>query len=221
MPTAPSNLAASRGGIGEIALAWTNTETYETVEVYRSATPGSVVDDYELAEVVDGTTEAYTDTDRRDGERLYYRVAGVTNGTRSTLSNEADTVTRLPTPMDLAAAPGSTSIDVSWTTNHDAGWTRVEYRPSDVDTWTQGPTVDVDDDSTATLTGLRTGEEYKVRALAITEHLERVDGTLYVLAGETEPVVNDDSTEFYAQIVWEETGQLVIEDAATIGLTEI
>ena len=158
-----------------IELSWTATSS---VDVYRSQSPGGLSrGDY--SEVATGVNSPYTDTGLDDGERYFYRIAESGGGA---LSNEGDATTRLPSPTALAVdAVGADSIGLSWTSNHDNGQTRVEYRPTGTSAWSAGPTVD-NSTETATISGLRNGERYDLRVVATTEHADALDATNFDVA---------------------------------------
>lgn len=176
---APTLDAADTSIEGEVTISWTKNDdnTGGRFEIWR-ATQSGARDNGSIIEDTDQSVTSYTDTDLLDGERYWYMVTRVTTdddtvgGPITTFadSNDLDGTTVLPPPTNLSSpAHTASSIDLTWSATHNNGDTRVEYRPSDVGSWTTDQTVSRDTES-ATVDGLRNGEEYDLRVVAQTEH---------------------------------------------------
>lgn len=158
---------------GEVVISWSLADGVDdgTVRLFRS-TDGSLGS--EVASISDLSTTMWTDSSLDDGIQYYYTVR-LETGTASVDSSQDSAVTLLPAPENLSAtATDVTSIDISWTASHNAGETRVEFKPSDASTWTASGTV-ARSTETATISGLRNGEEYNIRVIAVTDAAETVD----------------------------------------------
>lgn len=173
-----TDLSAVASGKGQIDLSFTPADNADDHNVYRSTEPGVTTSDQLAGTTVDGS---FTDTDLLDGTEYYYRVGGTNSVGEGPLSNEANEKTILPAPVDLTATSVGTSVvSVSWDATHDNGETRVETRPTGETAWGDAApggaetTVAFDVES-ATLTGLRNGEAYDARVVAVTDDAERVD----------------------------------------------
>lgn len=170
---AASNVTLDASVEDEIAVSWTRNDDSPDGEweVYRSTdgTLGTLA-----ADTLALSTTSFTDTGLSDGEKYYYTVRRVTDHASSD-SGQPSAVTVLPAPTSLASpAHTADSIDLSWTDNHDYGDTQVQYKPSDVTSWTTFSTLAIGTNA-ETVTGLRNGELYDLRVLAHTEHTTTED----------------------------------------------
>lgn len=173
---APSMVSLDASTDREITLNWSNQETYDEIRIWRALASGAADPaDYSTVATLSSGATSYTDTDLLDGERYYYRVAGVVSGYAPSPSAEFWGQTNQPAPTNLSTSnTDATSTDLDWTANHNNGQTRIEYKRSSASTWTQAATQSYTND-TYTLSGLLNGEQYDVRVVATTEHTETVD----------------------------------------------
>lgn len=142
-----------------------------TVQIFRS-TDGSLGD--AVTTISDLSQTSYTDTGLADGTQYHYTIRLVAADATADSGQQAAT-TILPPPTGLATtAIGSTTVDIEWSASHDAGATRIEYKPSDTSTWTVSETV-ARTVELATIDDLRNGEEYDIRVIADTSDAEEVD----------------------------------------------
>ncbi|WP_135830631.1 fibronectin type III domain-containing protein [Halorussus halobius] len=175
---AASGLSLDTAIEDEIALSWTRNDNSSdgSWEIYRS-TDGSL--GTEITGGLSPDTTSFTDTGLLDGERYYYTVRRVT-GHASTDGPQANAITVLPAPTEFTVSNVTdTTADYAWTATHDHGETRVEYRPTtpngepDED-WQEHETVSRDTE-TVTVDGLRNGEQYEGRVVAVTDHTATED----------------------------------------------
>lgn len=93
--------------------------------------------------------------------------------TESSLSNEASAITVLPAPsIDTVTVQSKSQIDITWTVNADNGTQRVEYKRSSNTSWTTFSSGLALSTTSESITGLLNGEEYDVRVVAVTNHVE-------------------------------------------------
>src|SRR5690606_27874630 len=89
-PYAPSEIAATAAGTGQIDLSWTAGSGAISYNLYRSAQSGG----QSLTPVLTGLTgTSYSDTGLNDGTTYYYRVAAVNASGTSGFSAEAHATT--------------------------------------------------------------------------------------------------------------------------------
>ena len=170
---APSAVSLDTSVEDEISLSWTlnDNSTDGAVEVYRS-TDGTLGTEITGGLTPDATS--YTDTAVVDGEQYYYTIRRTTGHAESDSSQQSG-VTVLPAPTNLTVdAVTDTTVDLSWTDNHDNGQTRVEFKPASTSTWQTFATLAIGAGS-ETITGLRNGEQYDARVVATTEHADTED----------------------------------------------
>ncbi|PGF16189.1 hypothetical protein CP556_08730 [Natrinema sp. CBA1119] len=149
----------------EIDIAWilSDDNSDGQIHIYR--------DGASIASISRDET-MFTDTGvDLDGEQYSYSLERDTGDT--TASSGTDTVvTVLPAPTTLSVdAITVTSADISWTDNHNYGDTRIEFKQSDVGSWTTVSTLSRNTEA-ETLTDLLHGERYDTRVVAVTEHTE-------------------------------------------------
>ena len=157
----------------EITVSWTKNDDNSagSFEVYQSTdgTTGSAI-----ATGLGTTTTSHTESGLLDGEKYYYVVRRVTDATAD--STQQSGVTVLPAPTALSAtAVGTTTADVSWTANANNGNQRVECKPSDAGTWSNTSGTLSQTTTAYPVTGLRNGEQYDIRVVAFTDHVESAD----------------------------------------------
>lgn len=170
---APTLTVLDTSTAGQIVISWDLNANIQsgTVRIFRS-TDGSL--GTEVATISDLSTTSWTDTGVADGTEYFYTVRTETSTTFAD-SNQESATTVLPPPTSLiSTGTGDETIDVEWTASHNAGQTRVEYRPTDASAWEVSDTVGRTTE-TATIGGLRNGEEYDVRVVAVTADAEEVD----------------------------------------------
>jgi hypothetical protein len=139
-PTAPTNLAATVAGTGQINLSWTNTSTTQTgLKIERS------VDNVTFTQitVAGATAVSYSSIGLSASTTYFYRVRAMNLAGDSPYSSTASATTQAllplpPAPTNLAAsAAGSGQINLSWTdTSTIQGGVKVE-RSTDNVTFTQ------------------------------------------------------------------------------------
>ncbi|MBX0325797.1 fibronectin type III domain-containing protein [Halomicroarcula sp. F13] len=179
-PAAPTDWSLDTSVEDEITATWTNNAAFADYQDMRIGLAENGTS-YEAA--LGPTATSYTFSGLSDGQDYIAGnetyVVQYRNGSQSTswFADEvtATAVTLLPAPTDLAASNVTAdSVDLSWTANHDYGDTLVQYRPTDVGSWTTFATVSRTTE-TETITGLRNGEEYDARVVANTEHTQTED----------------------------------------------
>lgn len=157
----------------EITVSWSLTDDSPdgSVEIYRS-TDGSLGS--QVTTISNLSTTSWTDTGLADGTRYHYTIRRVASNA-SADSGQSSAVTILPAPTDLeATGVGEAIISIAWNATHDTGETRVEYKPTDTSTWSVFETIGRATE-TSTIEGLRNGERYDVRVVAVTDDAEEVD----------------------------------------------
>ena len=176
VPSAPTGLSATVTA-DDIALSWTDTDTRgDGFYVYRATTSGTTTADYTRVATVDAATTTHTDSGLLDGEKYYYRVVAYNESGESNPSNEASAITALPAPTGLTAdTVGVDQVDISWTPTHDNGNQRIEVKPASDSTWTNHSGAKSNTLASYLITGLRNGEQYDVRVVAYTDHVESID----------------------------------------------
>lgn len=181
LPAAPSALSLDASVEDEITASWTDNATFEDKYETKIRPTGSATWDHRDGLASDLTSYTFSGLD--DGEEYEAFVrATIAQHRRGALDvyffNDSTTVaavTVLPAPTSLSSpAHDATSIDLSWTDNHDYGDTRVEYKPSDAASWTTFATLAIGTNA-ETVTGLRNGELYDLRVVAQTEHTTTED----------------------------------------------
>ncbi|ELZ12506.1 Fibronectin type III domain protein [Natrinema thermotolerans DSM 11552] len=179
-PAAPYGLTLDASVEGEITASWTSDAAFlDNQDFLWKRSDGSYNVEYGI-----GTGESYTLSSLDDGEQYTIYVKSVVREVRNgemkynwwrTASNEESAVTFLPAPTNLTVdATSATSVDLSWTDNHDYGDTQVQYKPSDASTWTTFATVSRGTGAES-ITGLLNGEQYDARVVATTEHTTTED----------------------------------------------
>ncbi|WP_135827295.1 fibronectin type III domain-containing protein [Halorussus halobius] len=172
LPSA-SGIALDTAIEDELTLSWTRNDNSSdgTWELLRSTdgSTGAVV-----AMISDLSQTTYTDTGLSDGEKYYYTIRRETDHTAAE-SVQASAIALLSAPTGLSSPDqGATTIDLSWTANHDYGETRIDYKPTDQSEWQTHGTVARETEQ-YTLDGLRNGELYDIRVVAQTEHTTTED----------------------------------------------
>lgn len=167
-PLPSPTLDSVTAGYREVTVDWTLNDDNPDgdVIVYR--------DGESVATISDLSTTSYTDSGLLDGEEYSYYVERATPDASESSGSLSD-VTDLPAPTDLSAdAVTSTSVDLSWTSNHNYGDTRVEFREADASSWVTDVTVDYTTEA-ETISTLLNGEQYDARVVAETEHTSTED----------------------------------------------
>ncbi len=147
---------------GSVGLSWSD-ESETKYNVYRSSTPGSDFEDYELVETTSSTT--LTDAPG-EGQTWYYRVSAESDGAESTLSNEETVTAILPAPTEVSVSNvGTGSVDIQWTLNStDEDRVVVEISTDGGETWMELVLLDSGTESFEA-TGLLNGQSYFVRVV--------------------------------------------------------
>lgn len=171
---APTNVSVSAGS-RQATVVWTDiTTSGESYEIHRSQSSGVDTTGEPVSTVAAGV-ESYTGTGLNDGTQYHYRVVAVVDGQAGSDSAEVVATTDLPAPTDLTHPSASDeSAEYAWTTNHDNGETRVEYREDSASTWQTYSTVAFDVES-ETVDGLLNGQLYESRVVAQTPDAETED----------------------------------------------
>ena len=115
IPPVPVGLQAS-GGISQVSLSWSASNTATSYNVKRSTVSGGGSQGYTtIASLVFNT--AYTDTSVVNGTTYYYVVSAVNSAGQSANSSQASAEPVLPVPSApvLSAAAGDTEVLLSWT----------------------------------------------------------------------------------------------------------
>jgi fibronectin type 3 domain-containing protein len=118
-PAAPSALTASAGN-GQVTLSWTGSAGATSYNVYRGTSAGGE-GSTAIATGVTGTS--FVNTGLTNGTAYYYKVAAVSGGGTSAMSNEASATPLPPTPSaptGLAASAADTKVTLSWTASSGA-----------------------------------------------------------------------------------------------------
>lgn len=176
MPAAPADLTATRGGSGEVMLAWT-----------APAANGSAITDYAIESSGDGVT--WTTVDHAASAGTAVTVGGLTNGSPYSFRVAAlngvgqglwsDQVAATPTgtpavPGGLSAAVApvagvrSGQVKLTWTAPSDNGSAISDYlieQSVDGTTWTTVPDG-VSTSTTSSVAGLTNGSQYWFRVAA-------------------------------------------------------
>ncbi|HYO59954.1 Ig-like domain-containing protein [Archangium sp.] len=159
-PVAPSN-----GGY--LDLSWTsNTETdLAGYAVYRGTTAGGP-----YTKVASASASFHRDQGLSNGTAYYYVVVAVdVAGNQSPRSSEVSgtpTDTRAPLASGVAAAPGPTFADISWTTDEPAT-SQVEYGTTSALGSTTGVTSGRTTSHRVSLTGLQQNTTYFYRVRSV------------------------------------------------------
>lgn len=120
-PSAPSNLSATQGTEDQIDLSWTdNSSNEDGFYVYRAQSTGSSKSDYSQVADLAANTTAYTDGSLEDGEKYFYRVSSYNAAGESSLSNEDNAITVLPTTNPSLDTSVEDEITISWTKQDDS-----------------------------------------------------------------------------------------------------
>jgi hypothetical protein len=164
---------------GDVSLSWSNADSYDEVRVYRAQSPGVPTGTATPLATLAGGATTYTDETVDEGTTYHYVVVGVGNSIESEPSNEAETTTILPAPLDLAiAGVDNDGGDLSWTLQStDETSVVVETRLVGDSQWTEQSSLPAGTES-HTLSGLLNGREYECRVGAATS-----DATSYDLSG--------------------------------------
>lgn len=70
----PIDLRAIADGTDAIDLTWTNVGRFDQINIYRSRSESTDLENYTQIATVDYPAESHTDTDRTDGHTYHYRV---------------------------------------------------------------------------------------------------------------------------------------------------
>jgi len=170
-PRAPKNLAVSDTRNTEIDLTWDNDNSWDSLDILRAQSSGSVESDYTTVDTLNSIAESYTDTGLENGEKYYYRVKAIRSGI-SELSTETSGTTTVPTPSGLSVDNvASDEISISWNNNDNSSDGTIEiHRSQD---GSLGPSVASFSDLTTTSytdTGLEDGERLYYTVRRSTDH---------------------------------------------------
>ncbi|QRY26354.1 hypothetical protein JRZ79_13260 (plasmid) [Halobacterium sp. BOL4-2] len=191
-PAAPSNLSVDAPARHTVSADWTTNATtfppsFMEVRV-RVSGSGSPRDkhqiDYPRSTAELGVNAGFDETvPVRDGEQYDVRLDALTqqfrrgstsNWWRST-SSEKTVVTPLPAPTDHTyTSVTAVGAAHAWTSNHNYGTTTLQARHDGGD-WEDVVTGLNHADETYTITSLLNGEQYDVRAVAVTEHTQTTE----------------------------------------------
>jgi hypothetical protein len=108
----PTGLAATPGN-GMVTLSWTPVATAASYNVYRGTATGA----QSATAIASGlTTSALVDAGLANGTTYFYKVTAVGPGGESARSTEASATRFAPllAPTGVAAAPGDTTVSLSW-----------------------------------------------------------------------------------------------------------
>lgn len=188
----PTGLATTTPEQQQVTLDWEAVAGATEYRVYRATASGSVKGDY--TQVGTPASPPYDDTGLDDGERYFYRVTSYDGSTESGLSDEADTVTRLPPPFSLSVdAITGDQFDLSWTLGSTSEHgVRVFVSRDGGQTWTNDSGDLAAGTTTYTTTNLLDGEEYTITVEVFTEHATARDTVIpdtVILADDGEDVV--------------------------------
>jgi len=119
-PSTPTGLAATPGDT-KVMLKWSASRRATSYNVYRGVTPGGE----SATPIVSGVANtSFTDTNRTNGVKYYYKVAAANASGTSGLSNEANATpigaTPPPAPASLSAAPGNQKVVLTWSASPGA-----------------------------------------------------------------------------------------------------
>ncbi len=140
-PVAPSNLAATTVSNTQIDLAWTDTASTETGFKIERKTGANGT--YAEITTVGANVTTFSNTGLNPGVRYFYRVRAFNGTGNSGYSNEANALTLIKPPINLAAvAVGSSQIDLTWTdqTTTETGYS-IERKTGIAGTFTEVATV--------------------------------------------------------------------------------
>jgi hypothetical protein len=182
--------------VGEITVEWSlgDSVTEGSIEIYRSTdgSLGSVV-----TTIADLSTTSWTDTAVADGRQYQYTVRRVTPEATAD-SGQQSATTILPAPTGLAVdSVDDTGGTVSWTSNTTgATGHRIEVREDNTGSWTVAETGIAGDVESASVTGLRNGQLYGLRVVALAPDAESIDYEPDVAAGETLAIASGETYQF-------------------------
>ncbi|WP_197052463.1 fibronectin type III domain-containing protein, partial [Halobellus rufus] len=174
---APQNVTATPLDGDSVEVDFDPVAGADGYRAYRDTEPGVTTGDTLVDDV---SAPPVTDTGLLDGTAYHYVVVAYIDAEGPT-STEVSARTDLPAPYGLdVTAERATEFDCVWNAAHDNGTTRLECKPTDASEWgsaAPGGAETVVDHTVeeATLTGLRTGEDYDIRVVAVTEDAETPD----------------------------------------------
>ncbi|QRY21737.1 hypothetical protein JT689_01645 (plasmid) [Halobacterium sp. GSL-19] len=188
-PAAPSNLSVDAPARHTVSADWTTNATifppsFMEVRV-RASGSGSPRDkyriDYPRSTAEFGVNAGFDETvPVRDGEQYDVRLdalirqfrRGNTDAWWRSTSSEKTVVTPLPAPTDHTyTSVTAVGAAHAWTSNHNYGTTTLQARHDGGD-WEDVVTGLDHADETYTITSLLNGDQYDVRAVAVTEHTQ-------------------------------------------------
>lgn len=188
-PAAPSNLSVDAPARHTVSADWTTNATifppsFMEVRV-RASGSGSLRDkyriDYPRSTAEFGGNAGFDETvPVRDGEQYDVRLdalirqfrRGNTDAWWRSTSSEKTVVTPLPAPTDHTyTSVTAVGAAHAWTSNHNYGTTTLQARHDGGD-WEDVVTGLDHADETYTITSLLNGDQYDVRAVAVTEHTQ-------------------------------------------------
>jgi fibronectin type 3 domain-containing protein len=118
-PPAPSGLTAAASA-GQVSLHWSASTGATSYNVYRGTSAGGESTS-PLATNVAGTS--FVDPTVTNGTKYYYKVAAVSSGGTSGLSNEASATPQVSAPAapaSLTSTPGAGQVGLSWSVSTGA-----------------------------------------------------------------------------------------------------
>ncbi len=118
VPAAPTNLAATSGGVSSISLTWSDVSTNETS--FRIERAAASTGPFAQVAVTGANVTSYTNTGLAASTTYYYRVIAANALGDSPASNVASARTQTPTCTATLTAPATNttgSYAVSWTVN--------------------------------------------------------------------------------------------------------
>ncbi|WP_245810658.1 fibronectin type III domain-containing protein [Halorubrum halodurans] len=147
--------------------------------------------------IADLSTTSWTDTAVADGRQYQYTVRRVTPEATAD-SGQQSATTILPAPTGLAVdSVDDTGGTVSWTSNTtDATGHRIEVREDNTGSWTVAETGIAGNVESASVTGLRNGQLYGLRVVALAPDAESIDYEPDIAAGETLAIASGETYQF-------------------------
>ena len=205
-PDAPTGLEATASGQTRIDLAWKAPDDNggDSITGYKIQYSENAGEDWDVLEANTGSTvTSYPDTGLDPGTRRHYRVAAINSVGAGDYSNEASattdpTVPGAPTGL-VAAADGTSQINLSWTAPEDDGGSEITWYIVEVSKDGSAPWVAEDHRPTVTSykhTGLDPGETRHYRVSA--RNVAGIGAASDPDSATTDPVVPDAPTGLYA-----------------------
>ena len=206
-PSCPNNLTADPGP-GEVALSWDPPDTNGDLDILHYSIYCGINPGYEeIVANVSADTYEYVCTDLNNGIDYYFKVCAVNSLGEGDFSFASARPGSPPTaPLNLAAVPGNTIVDLEWEAPIDNGTSSVIGYNIYVGTddgggiqWMPGVNVDAET-LNYTVTGLENEVLYSFKVCAYSVYGESPSSNVVEAMPHAEPFQNIDSGIGYNSI---------------------